>query len=80
TDAHEDAVAVPRSALFRGPEDRWQAFVVRGGRSRKGDLDIGLLNDVEGEVLAGLDAGDEVVLAPDADLHDGARVRPRDSL
>ncbi|MHC4208641.1 MAG: efflux RND transporter periplasmic adaptor subunit [Planctomycetota bacterium] len=80
TDAHEDAVAVPRSALFRGPEDRWQAFVVRNGRARKVDLDIGLLNDVEGEVLGGLDAGDEVVLAPDADLHDGARVRPRDSL
>ena len=58
-------------------EDRWQAFVVRGGRARKVDLAIGLLNDVEAEVLEGLDAGDEVVLAPDSDLHDGARVRPR---
>jgi HlyD family secretion protein len=78
TDAHEDAVAVPRSALFRGPEDRWQAFVVRNGRARRADLEIGLLNDVEGEVLAGLDAGDAVILAPDADLHDGARVKSRD--
>jgi HlyD family secretion protein len=77
TDAHEGAVAVPRSALFRGAEDRWQAFVVRDGRARKIALDIGLLNDVEAEVLAGLDAGDEVVLAPESDLRDGARVRPR---
>ena len=78
TDAHEDAVAVPRSALFRGPEDRWQAFAVRGGRARRVSLEIGLLNDIEAEVLAGLDAGDDVVLAPDADLHDGARVKPRE--
>jgi HlyD family secretion protein len=78
TDAHEDAVAVPRSALFRGTEDRWQAFVVRNGRARKVDLEIGLLNDVEGEILRGLDAGADVVLAPDADLHDGARVKFRD--
>jgi HlyD family secretion protein len=77
TDAHEGAVAVPRSALFRGAEDRWQAFVVRDGRARKIALDIALLNDVESEVLAGLDAGDEVVLAPESDLRDGARVRPR---
>jgi len=32
---------------------------------------------VMGEVVRGLDAGDDVVLAPDADLHDGARVKPR---
>jgi len=30
----------------------------------------------EVEVLQGLDAGDDVVLAPE-DLHDGARVKPR---
>jgi HlyD family secretion protein len=77
SDAHDNAVAVPRSALFRGPDDRWQVFVVRNGRARKTDLDIGLLNDIEAEVLAGLDAGDVVVLAPDADLEDGARVKPR---
>jgi HlyD family secretion protein len=77
TDAHEDAVAVPRSAVFRGAEDRWQAFVVRGGRARRVSLEIGLLNDIEAEVLQGLGAGDDVVLAPDSDLHDGARVKPR---
>jgi HlyD family secretion protein len=77
TDAREDAVAVPRSAIFRGPEDRWQAFVVRNGRVRKTDLEIGLLNDAEAEVLAGLDVGDVVVLAPESDLDDNARVKPR---
>jgi HlyD family secretion protein len=78
TDAHEGAVAVPRSVVFRGAEDRWQAFVVRDGRARRVSLEIGLLNDVEAEVLQGLDAGDDVVLAPDSDLHDGARVKTRD--
>jgi len=51
---------LPRSGLFRGSDDRWQAFVVRGGRARRVDLEIGLLNDVEAEVLSGLDAGDDV--------------------
>jgi HlyD family secretion protein len=77
TDAREDAVAVPRSALFRGTGDQWQVFAVRGGRARTTDVKIGLLNEQEAEVLSGLSAGDEVILAPDADLEDGARVKSR---
>jgi HlyD family secretion protein len=79
TDAHEDAVAVPRSALFRGTGDRWQVFTVRGARARMADVEVGLLNDLEAEVVSGLGAGDEVVLAPDSDLADGARVKPREN-
>ena len=79
TDAHEDAVAVPRSALFRGTGDRWQVFMVRGARARMADVEVGLLNDVEAEVVSGLGAGDEVVLAPDSDLADGARVKQREN-
>ncbi|MHC4218167.1 MAG: efflux RND transporter periplasmic adaptor subunit [Planctomycetota bacterium] len=77
TDARENAVAVPRSALFRGADDRWQVFVARDGRARMTRLEIGLLNDAEAEVLSGLSAGDDVILAPASDLHDRARIKPR---
>jgi HlyD family secretion protein len=77
TDARDDAVVIPRSALFRGVADQWQVFVVRGGRARLTDVQIGLLNDHEAEVRAGVESGETVVLAPETSLSDGARVEVR---
>ena len=77
TDRAEQAIIIPRAALFRGAADRWQAFVVRDGRARLVDLEVGLMNDDEVEVLGGLGSGDVVVLAPETSLEDGARVSPR---
>ncbi len=77
TDTHEGAVIVPRSALFRGVGDQWQLFVVTGGRARLVDMQIGLLNDREVEVVDGVRPDDTVIVAPETDLDDGARVRPR---
>lgn len=74
TDTHENAVVVPRSALFRGTGDRWQVFVVHGNRARLADVRIGLLNDHEVEIVGGISANDIVVIAPETDLLDGARV------
>jgi len=78
TEHKNDAVMIPRSALFRSAADRWQAFVVRNGRARLVDLTIGLMNDAHVEVLEGLSGGDEVILAPETSLEDGARVKKRD--
>ncbi len=77
TDEKDDAVVIPRSALFRSAADRWQAFVVREGKARLVDLGIGLVNDAEVEVISGLEEGDEVILAPETNLEDGARVASR---
>lgn len=78
TDQNEDAVVIPRSALFRSAADRWQAFVLREGRLRLADLTIGLMNDSKVEVLEGIDPGEQIVLAPEASLTDGASAKPRE--
>ncbi len=76
TDHRDSAVKVSRSALFRGPAGNWQAFVVRDGHARIVDLKLGLTNDFEAEVVEGLKAGDQVVIAPESSLTDGAKVEP----
>ncbi|MDY7108578.1 MAG: efflux RND transporter periplasmic adaptor subunit [Planctomycetota bacterium] len=77
TERRDEAIVIPRSALFRSAADRWQAFVVRDGRARLTDLTIGLMNEAHVEVLDGLSAGDEVILAPETSLEDGTRVETR---
>ena len=70
------ALAIPRSAIFRGPAGDWQAYVVRGGAARLQSLKVGLLNDERVEVTAGLEENEIVILAPETNLMDGARVQP----
>jgi len=71
-----DVLQVPTSSLFR-QGDAWAVFVVRGGRARFQKLEVGRRNGLEAEVLAGLAAGDRVVLHPGDTLKDGSRVTPR---
>jgi HlyD family secretion protein len=76
TDSKDDAVVIPRSALFRGADGKWQVFVVDGRRMRLvGDVKVGLMNDQHVEITGGINAGDVVVLAPETHLKDGVRVR-----
>ncbi|MGQ9576711.1 MAG: efflux RND transporter periplasmic adaptor subunit [Thermoguttaceae bacterium] len=74
--ARQDALIVPRSALFRGPEGTWRVFVVRRGRARIQQVALDVTNDDFAEVTQGLEEGDRVVLAPESTLADGQRVRP----
>ena len=71
-----DALVVPRSAIFRGPDGRWQVYAARDGRARLVNIDVGLMNDERVEVSGGLADGDQVVLAPESTLVDGTRVTP----
>ena len=70
-----EAVVVPRSALFRAADGKWQVMAVRGGRVAKLTIATGLMNDQLVEVVEGLKPGDLVVRAPESRLTDGARVR-----
>jgi HlyD family secretion protein len=72
-----DALRVPIGALFRGGDGGWRVLVVTAGRARERALTIGRLNDEFGQVLAGLAAGDEVIVNPGNALRDGARVQAR---
>ncbi|MEX2185396.1 MAG: efflux RND transporter periplasmic adaptor subunit [Pirellulales bacterium] len=70
----DDALIVPRSALFRGPGGGWQVFAIRGGEAKLQDVKIGLLNDEIAEVVEGLSDDEEVILAPESTIDDGTRV------
>lgn len=70
------AAVVPRSALFRGADNSWQVFAVRDGRARLQTVQVGLLNDEQAEIVEGLELGETVILAPETNLVDGAKVAP----
>jgi HlyD family secretion protein len=74
TGQKEDAVTIPRAALFRNAEGNWQAFVVRDGKAKRVDVTIGLRNDFDVEILQGIDVGEAVIIAPDSALQDDTPV------
>jgi HlyD family secretion protein len=75
TAASENALVVPRSAIFRSPDGGWQVFAATGGRARLTPVEVGLMNDDAAEIKSGLAEGDLVVLAPETSLTEGARVK-----
>lgn len=75
TQEKSDAKVIPRSALFRGSDGAWQVYAVRDGRARIVDVQIGMINDEEAEVTAGLEPGEPVIRAPESDLRDGQPVQ-----
>lgn len=75
TELKTGALVVPRSALFRSPDGQWQVFVVRNGQARLQDVQVGLLNDDQAELVSGVAETERVVLAPEHDLKDGSRVK-----
>ena len=69
-----DVLKVPSGALFqRG--DTWQTYVVDGARVRKRTVQVGHSNGLETEVLAGLNASDQVVVYPGDKIAEGVRVK-----
>lgn len=75
-DELDAAVRVPASALFRHG-DGLALFRVEGGRARLLPVQVGLQGGGWAAVLHGLEAGDRVVVHPDRELGDGARVKVR---
>jgi HlyD family secretion protein len=76
TAENDNALTVPRSALFRGGDGKWQLFAVRDGRAHLQGVETGLMNDELAEITHGLEPGELVVLAPETSLKDGVAVRP----
>jgi HlyD family secretion protein len=76
TAEHTGALAIPRSALFRAADGKWQVFAVRGGRARLQPIEVGLMNDETVEVNRGIEPNEVLVLAPETNLADGAKVKP----
>jgi HlyD family secretion protein len=75
TAARNNVLVTPRSALFRGADNSWQVFVVRGGRAVLQPVEVGLLNDEKVEITSGVRENESVVLAPESSLNAGDRVK-----
>jgi HlyD family secretion protein len=72
----QDILQVPSSALFR-VDDGWAVFRLANGRARLCPVKVDHSNGLESEVLAGLDAGDRVIVHPGDKVSDGVRVTAR---
>lgn len=71
-----DVVKVPTSSLLRRG-DAWAVFVAESGRARLRTIELGPRNGLEAQVVAGLSAGQQVVVHPSDTLADGSRIAPR---
>lgn len=69
----DSVLSVPSSAVFRDG-DSWRVFAVVDGRASLTSITIGERTGARTQVLAGLSAGDEVILFPSDELEDGTRV------
>jgi len=73
---NDDAIKVPTSALFRNGNE-WAAYVVTNRRAQLRKIRIGRRSSTDSEVLAGVHAGDQVVVYPSDAVQDGVRVSAR---
>ncbi len=76
TAVHRSAVVVPASAL-QISDDRYYAFVLRGEKVKRVEIQTGVDGGNWLEVVSGLQPGDEIVTAGTDALSDGSPVRAR---
>ena len=69
----EGVLAIPVGALFRD-ESNWATYVVRDGRAQLETITLGERNESYAQVLAGLEAGDQVILHPSDLISERIRV------
>ncbi len=69
-----DALRVPTSALFRGPEGEWAAFVAEDGRAVRRTLQLGRRGALDAEVVSGLEEGERVIVHPGDAVAEGVEI------
>ncbi len=75
TDRHQDALAIPKTALVEEGSLR-NVFVAAADTVRKVEIETGLYDETHVEVLEGLFAGDFVVTMGQGGLRTGSLVKP----
>ena len=73
-DARRDAVLVPQSAVLGG-EGAQSVMMVRDGKAVRRPVETGLVSQGRVEITSGLEAGEMVIVAGNAQLREGAEVR-----
>jgi len=71
--AKQNALVVPRAALFRDGAKRY-VFRYDNGVARRVDVKVGLISPNETEILDGLNEGDKVVMPGTTAVTDGQRI------
>jgi HlyD family secretion protein len=72
----EDVLKVPTGALFR-QDGEWSVFVYQEGKAQLRPVKIGKRNDLEAEILEGLDENTTVITYPGDKIRDNAPISPR---
>lgn len=72
----DNIITLPLTALFRDGED-WAVFVVSNGEAEKRPVQIGRQNGLTAEIRSGLETGEEIVLHPNDQVVEGARIQAR---
>lgn len=72
-DKHENVPAVPFDAILT-VQDQEVVFVVKDGELDRRPIKTGLVNDKFKEITEGVGIGDQVVLNPSDELHEGMKV------
>lgn len=72
----ESAILAPLGALVRDHGD-WAVYRVEQGRARLRAIHVGTLTDRDAEILDGVNPGDQLIVYPSNQVHDGLLVVPR---
>lgn len=72
----DDVLQAPMGALFRHGNE-WSVFVVAEGKASLRTVRLGQRNSLAAQILEGLREGDQVILHPSDQVHDGIAVRQR---
>jgi HlyD family secretion protein len=75
TGESKNVLAIPRTALFRTQSGAWRVFKIVKGKAAETEVQVGITNDTQAEILSGLKAGDKVIIAPDASIKNGTKVK-----
>jgi HlyD family secretion protein len=71
-----DVLQIPASALFRDGSG-WAVFAVEQGKAVKRGVGIGQRSGLAAQIVSGLKAGEQVIVHPDDQVHDGIVVAAR---
>lgn len=71
-----DVLKIPLAALFRDAGE-WTVFVADDDIASRRRVSVGRLNDLEAEIVEGLEAGEMIVLHPGERIEDGTLITPR---
>jgi HlyD family secretion protein len=74
-DEVDDALIIPRVAMFRSAGGGWHVMVVREGRTRLQPVTVGLTNDDQAQITSRLQPADAVVARPSREIVEGMRVQ-----